>query len=254
MGTCFVIQPFDGGAFDKRYDDILIPAIEAAGLTPYRVDRDPTVSIPIEKIEEEIRRSNICLADISTNNPNVWFELGYAFAAGKEVVLVCKFDSQPKFPFDIQHRSITQYKTDAPSDFEELKDKISHRLRALLAKEERLGKIGNISSIALVEGLTSHEMALLVVVAENMDNPKDNVSSYVVKRDMEQTGYTRIAVMLGLNSLIKKGMINFYEVEDQNGNPLTVYAATEDGLSWLEENQERLLLKKEEEPPLSGRV
>ena len=75
MGTCFVIQPFDDGAFDKRYDDILIPAIEAAGLTPYRVDRDPIASIPIEKIEEEIRRSDICLADISTNNPNVWFEL-----------------------------------------------------------------------------------------------------------------------------------------------------------------------------------
>ena len=125
--------------------------------------------------------------------------------------------SQPKFPFDIQHRSVTRYKTDAPSDFEELKNKIIHRLKALLAKEEKLGKIGNISSIASVEGLTPHEMALLVVVAENMDNPKDSVASHVVKRDMEQTGYTRIAVMLGLNSLLKKGMVNFYEDSDQMG-------------------------------------
>jgi hypothetical protein len=30
MGTCFVIQPFDGGAFDKRYDDIFVPAIKGA--------------------------------------------------------------------------------------------------------------------------------------------------------------------------------------------------------------------------------
>ena len=250
MGTCFVIQPFDDGAFDKRYDDILIPAIEAAGLTPYRVDRDPIASIPIEKIEEEIRRSDICLADISTNNPNVWFELGYAFAADKEVVMVCEFGSQPKFPFDIQHRSVTRYKTDAPSDFEELKNKIIHRLKALLAKEEKLGKIGNISSIASVEGLTPHEMALLVVVAENIDNPKDSVASHVVKRDMEQTGYTRIAVMLGLNSLLKKGMVNFYEDSDQNGNLFTVYAVTSDGLAWLEQNQERLLFKEDEEWPL----
>jgi hypothetical protein len=249
MGTCFVIQPFDGGAFDKRYDDILIPAIAVAGLTPYRVDRDPTVSIPIEKIEEEIRRSDICIADISTNNPNVWFELGYAFAAGKEVVMLCAFGSQPKFPFDIQHRSVTQYKTDAPSDFEELKDKIIHRLKALLAKEEKLGKIGNISSIASVEGLTPHEMALLIVIAENMDNPRDSVASHVVKRDMDQTGYTRIALMLGLNSLLKKGMVNFFENEDQNGNPFTVYSATQEGLAWLEQNQERLLLKKDEDVP-----
>lgn len=246
MGTCFVIQPFDGGAFDKRYDDILIPAINSAELTPYRVDRDPTASIPIEKIEEEIKRSDICLADISINNPNVWFELGYAFAAGKEVVMVCELGSQPKFPFDIQHRSVIQYATGAPSDFEELKKKIINRLKALITKEEKLGKIGNISSIALVEGLTPHEMALLVVVAENMDNPKDSVASHVVKRDMEQAGYTRIAVMLGLNSLLKKGMVNFFEAEDQNGNPFTVYAVTQEGLAWLEHNQERLLLKNED--------
>jgi hypothetical protein len=247
MGTCFVIQPFDGGAFDKRYDDILIPAIKAAGLTPYRVDRDPAVSIPIDKIEDEIRRSDICLADISANNPNVWFELGYAFAAGKEVVMVSEFGSQPKFPFDIQHRSVTQYKTDAPSDFEELKNTIIRRLKALLAKEEKLGKIGKISSIAPVEGLTPHEMALLVVVAENMESPKDRVASHVVKRDMEQAGYTRIAVMLGLSSLSNKGMVNFFEGSDQDGNQFTVYAATPDGLSWLEQNQERLLLKKGDE-------
>lgn len=41
MSTCFVIQPFDGGPFDKRYDDVIAPAIVAAGLEPYRVDRDP---------------------------------------------------------------------------------------------------------------------------------------------------------------------------------------------------------------------
>ena len=89
MPTCFVIQPFDRGPFDKRYADIHKPAIGAAGLTPYRVDQDPNVSVPIESIEEEIRNSAMCLADITLNNPNVWFELGYALACGKEVVLVC---------------------------------------------------------------------------------------------------------------------------------------------------------------------
>ncbi|MBU0719064.1 MAG: hypothetical protein KJ749_12505 [Planctomycetes bacterium] len=44
MGRCFVIQPFDdGGEFDKRYEDVFLPAIRDAGLEPYRVDRDPSV-------------------------------------------------------------------------------------------------------------------------------------------------------------------------------------------------------------------
>ena len=34
MPTCFVIQPFDKGPFDKRYDDVLDPAIRAALLEP----------------------------------------------------------------------------------------------------------------------------------------------------------------------------------------------------------------------------
>ena len=54
MFTCFVIQPFDGSTFDKRYRDIFAPAIVDAGLEPYRVDLDPKVSIPIQEIENGI--------------------------------------------------------------------------------------------------------------------------------------------------------------------------------------------------------
>lgn len=54
MGTCFVIQPFDSGKFDKRFHDIYKPAIEAAGLEAYRVDQDPGVQVPIDSIEKGI--------------------------------------------------------------------------------------------------------------------------------------------------------------------------------------------------------
>ena len=63
MPRCFVIQPFDNGRFDKRYRDVFGPAIEAAGLEPYRADRDPGVSIIIEEIESRIRDADVCLAD-----------------------------------------------------------------------------------------------------------------------------------------------------------------------------------------------
>src|SRR5947208_2069199 len=68
MPNCFVIQPFDGGPFDKRYEDVLEPAIGDAHLEAYRVDRDPNASIPIEQIESGIRNAQVCLADITTDN------------------------------------------------------------------------------------------------------------------------------------------------------------------------------------------
>src|SRR5436853_5121621 len=119
MATCFIIQPFDEGPFDKRYEDIIVPAVSAAGLEPYRVDRDPSVSIPIEDIEAGIRASDACLAEITTDNPNVWFELGFAIASRKEPALVCSNERKTKFPFDVQHRSIIRYNTDSPRNFSE---------------------------------------------------------------------------------------------------------------------------------------
>ena len=76
MPTCFIIQPFDAGKFDKRFEDVYEPAIRAAGVEPYRVDRDPGVDVPIDAIEDCIRGAAVCLADITTDNPNVWYELG----------------------------------------------------------------------------------------------------------------------------------------------------------------------------------
>ena len=102
MPRCFVIQPFDDGErYDKRYKDVFAPAIKAAGLEPYRVDRDPSVSVPIDDIELGIENSEVCLAEISTDNPNVWYELGYAIASKREVFLLCsKNERKTHFPFD----------------------------------------------------------------------------------------------------------------------------------------------------------
>jgi hypothetical protein len=117
---CFMIQPFDGGKFDKRFDEVFKPAVTAAGLEPYRVDRDPGASIPIEEIETGIRQSAICFADVTLDNPNVWFELGYAIAVGKDICIVSSEERQTKYPFDIQHRKIIKYKVESPSDYANL--------------------------------------------------------------------------------------------------------------------------------------
>jgi len=69
MPYCFVIQPFDGGKFDKRFADVFRPAIEGAGLEAYRVDKDPAASIPINEIEQGIRGASVCFADVTMDNP-----------------------------------------------------------------------------------------------------------------------------------------------------------------------------------------
>ncbi|MFA4911707.1 MAG: hypothetical protein WC649_11810 [Desulfobacteria bacterium] len=251
MNRCFVMQPFDGGAFDKRYDDVFVPAIKEAGLEPYRVDRDPGVSIPIDDIESGIINSSLCLADITTDNPNVWFELGFAIAVPKEVVLVCADARTTKFPFDVQHRNIIKYKTESPQDFVQLKEKITTRINAILNKLKEITNISNISPVVDTEGLSQHELVALVTVMQNSFISEEGVTSYKIKEDMNNAGFTDIAISLALVSLSQKSMIKTDIVTDYNGNPYRVYNVISGGSDWLGRHQDLLVLK---EQPMTNKV
>ncbi len=245
MGKCFVMQPFDRGVFDKRYDDVFAPAIQDAGLEPYRVDHDPSVSIPIDEIESGISRSEICLAEITTDNPNVWFELGFAIAVPKEVVLVCSDERKSRFPFDVQHRSIIKYKTESSQDFQKLREKITQRIQAILKKQEEIDKVSKISPVAETEGLSQHEVVALVTVMQNSFISMEGVSAWKIKEDMNKAGFTDIAVSLALKSLRQKTMLHVETAQDQHGYDYAVYFVTSIGEQWLLDNQDKLVLKKE---------
>jgi nucleoside 2-deoxyribosyltransferase len=249
MAKCFVIQPFDdGGKFDKRYEDVLAPAIKAAELEPYRVDRDPTSSIPIDTIAAQISASAMCLCDITTDNPNVWFELGYAIAQQKDVVLICSKERTTPFPFDVRHRSIIRYATDSSRDFDELRIGIRDRLVAQLEKRTALESVGTITSVAKVEGLEQFEIAALVAVAKELEGPRSAVTAFVVRNDMETAGFNKLAAMLGLRSLLDKGLLETSQIVDaEYEHAYDGYAITAKGIQWLFDNRDGLTLRTE--PP-----
>src|SRR5690606_15855224 len=121
--------------------------------------------IPIEDIERGIKESMLCFADITLNNPNVWYELGYAFACGKEVLLVCSEERQGEFPFDIKHRHIITYKTQSLSDFKALENTIIEKIQALLKTTKTTSALHD-SPIIEQEGLKGHEIAILILIGE----------------------------------------------------------------------------------------
>lgn len=249
MATCFVIQPFDGAVYDKRYEDVFKQSIINAKLEPYRVDRDPSVSVPINEIESGIRRAEICFAEISTNNPNVWFELGFAIAAKKEVVLVCDDKRREIFPFDVQHRSIINYKTESSSDYKELEEKITKRLVAALEKQLELGTIASTSTIVTTEGLSQQEVVGLVSTAALLDSSDSFKSAWAIRQDMQKAGFTDIAITLALRKLQKIIFIKAGTAKEENGQDYNVYSLTDEGYAWLEKNQDKLIIKTEPEIP-----
>jgi len=246
MDKCFIIQPFDKGKFDKRFDDIFKPAITKANLEPYRIDQDLTVRIPIEEIEKGIKESAICFAEITTDNPNVWYELGFAFASGKDVVLICSEERQGKFPFDIQHRQIITYTTSSKSDFETLEDTITKKINALRNTSKTVKTLSD-TPVVEKEGLKSHEIAILILMMQNKFSLDDSFSVSGLKNEMNRSGYTDIATSVGIRTLLLNGMIEtFKTIDERYSEDYIACRLTEKGVSWIMSNQDQLQFRRSE--------
>jgi hypothetical protein len=246
---CFVMQPFDKGLFDKRYKEIFEPSIINSGLDPYRVDRDPGANIPIDNIERGIQDAELCFAEITSDNPNVWFELGYAIASRKDVVLVCSMERKTPFPFDVQHRNIIKYDTGAPSDYEQLGTKITERIRAILDKEDRLQKLSS-APVVETEGLAQHEIVCLVAIMQNEAISATYPSGLRIKQDMINSGFTVTAFGLACKKLLLKRMVEYKEWQDSSSHIWKIFHTTALGTDWLFKNQDKLVLKKKSEDEL----
>lgn len=230
-GYCFLIQPFND-VYNKRYTGVFAPAIRAAGLTPYRIDEDHSVIVPIDDIEKKIEGAAICLADITEDNPNVWYELGYAIAAGKLVCLVCSSKRADNFPFDIRHRHIVRYTTDSPDDFKNLEHQITERVTALMKRQEDLAVIqaGDAPDEPLPDKLSEMELSALVVLASETEGAGLQVSHWTLQNGLEAAGYNKIGAAISARQLSKRGMIESAVDEDRDGSRFGVYTLTD--LGW----------------------
>jgi hypothetical protein len=109
MSTCLVIMPFKVRDTDRKrypenhwkevYAGILRPAVEAAGMVCHR-DDDDFSSRPIAlNIWKKIDEADIVLCDVSSCNPNVFIELGWALRAERPYVIA--MDDITEAPFDV---------------------------------------------------------------------------------------------------------------------------------------------------------
>lgn len=124
--TCFVIMPF-GGNYDRYYRNIYVPAIQKAGFAPVRGDSIFGAGMIMEDIWRSTQSSTVVLADVTGRNPNVFYELGLAHAAGKPVVIVS--NNLEDIPFDIRHIRHVPYDKDDENWGATLQDRIGEALK-----------------------------------------------------------------------------------------------------------------------------
>jgi hypothetical protein len=143
---CFVLMPFGqkpdpaGGAaidFDRIYTTALAPAIKDADMEPIRADEERTGGIIHKPMFERLLLCDYAVADLTTANANVFYELGVRHTARPATTLTIFAKNQP-IPFDVNFLRSMPYDLGEKNAFgdteaQALREAVSTKLKDLRA-------------------------------------------------------------------------------------------------------------------------
>lgn len=98
--TAFSIMKFEKD-FDELYQNVITPICESYGYKSIRADECYASTPIIQDIIREISNASLIIADVTMDNPNVFYELGYAHALGKPTILLADKSKREHLPFDV---------------------------------------------------------------------------------------------------------------------------------------------------------
>src|SRR5215211_842799 len=114
---CFVLMPFGkkrdiSGTlinFDSIYKDLIASSIEEAGLQPLRADEEVTGGIIHKPMFERLILCEYAVADLTTANANVFYELGVRHAIRPRSTVLIYAESGGRLPFDLSPMGAMPY-------------------------------------------------------------------------------------------------------------------------------------------------
>ena len=118
MAKCFVVMGFGlktdyrSGRkldLDKSYLNLIKPAVQDAGLECVRADEIVHAGIIDVPMYEQLLTADVVVADVSTMNPNAFYELGVRHALRPRTTIIVA-ETELEFPFDVGRLVIRKYR------------------------------------------------------------------------------------------------------------------------------------------------
>ena len=95
----FVVMQFSN-EYNELYEEVIKPVSEKFKFECIRADEFYTGTPILSDIIKSIQESTAIIAEITPDNPNVFYEIGYSHAIGKPTILLCD-KKRDKLPFDL---------------------------------------------------------------------------------------------------------------------------------------------------------
>lgn len=229
MKTCFVIQRFDGGTYDRRYKETFAPAIEKGGAEPVRADEVLGTRPIVTKIEQGLRAADVAFAEVSEDNPNVFLELGYALALGVPTVIACDRSKRDKLPFDIAHRPVNFYGSDSQSDWEKIGDQITKEISAALLEKRVDESFAVQSTDSRNTNVDEVRGACLIELLEQTMRSPEGATLWELQKELSPRSISSRMVALALTSLLHDELIARHEVTGSNYDEYVSYTLSDKG-------------------------
>jgi len=116
---------------DSLYNTIY-KAIEDAKFFPLRIDKKEHINQISSEIQYEISQSGLVVADVTEQNQGVYFEAGYAMGLNIPVIWTCNEKDKSDIHFDIR-----QYNTILWEDENDLRERLTKRITAIMGLQEK---------------------------------------------------------------------------------------------------------------------
>ncbi len=130
MPRAFVAMQF-AEPFDTFYKEVIREQTQAAGFEVTRMDEKPGPGVIFQDMQREIQQAEVVIAEITSANPNVFYEVGYAHALGKPTILLAQRGAPP--PFDISSFRVIYYNNTIGGKAE-VERNLSRHLEAILGR------------------------------------------------------------------------------------------------------------------------
>ena len=134
MRKCFVISPIgDDSEARKRADQvykyIIAPVCNEMEFEPIRVDKLNQSDVITQTIIDYLVKSDLVIADITGNNPNAFYEMGFRASTGKPIIHLR--GKNERIPFDIAGIRAFDYDLSDLDSVEEVKTRLIKTIGAL---------------------------------------------------------------------------------------------------------------------------
>lgn len=123
----FVAMEFSD-ILDPIYNDVIFPVAVEAGFECRRASDLKSPGIIMDDIHDDIARAAVVIAEISTRNPNVYYEIGYASGKSQETILLAPKGT--RLPFNVAERRCIMYEN-TPKGLDNLKVDLRRNLQAV---------------------------------------------------------------------------------------------------------------------------